>query len=231
MFEGVAANPATTDSRQLPRGRHGLTRGAVVAHQRRRLLRAVPAAVCAQGYLALTVEDICAEAGVSRRTFYENFRDKEDCFLTSCRHHNDELIAGVAAAASVGDDWQDRARFALGALLGFLAKRPAVARMLVIEAMAGGPTAIDERDRTVATISSLIGEDGFKLVTDPAPPLLLRTIAGAALQLIYGQVLAGQTSQLEQLQPTLMYLVLVALNGPTGAAVRAGLLPDRRASG
>src|SRR5438105_13490444 len=95
---GVSAEPATDDARQLPRGRHGLTRGAVVAHQRLRLLRAVPAAVRAKGYLALTVEDICAHAGVSRRTFYENFRDKEDCFITSYRQHNDELIAAVAAA-------------------------------------------------------------------------------------------------------------------------------------
>ena len=103
MFPGVAAEPATDTSRQLPRGRHGLTRGAVVAHQRDRLVRSVPTAVCAKGYLALTVEDICAEAGVSRRTFYENFRDKEDCFITSYRHYSDELITAVDAASSVGD--------------------------------------------------------------------------------------------------------------------------------
>ena len=55
--------------------------------------------------------------------------------------------------------------------------------------------------------------------------------AGAALELIYGRVLAGRAAELEQLQPTLMYLVLVALRGPTGAALGAGLLPDRRISG
>lgn len=227
----VSAESATDDSRQLPRGRHGLTRGAVVAHQRRRLLRAVPAAACAKGYLALTVEDICAEAGVSRRTFYENFRDKEDCFITAYRQCNDELIAVVTGAASVGGEWQERARFAIGALLEFLASRPAVARMAVIEVMAAGPAAIAERDRAVAMISSLIGEEGFSLVADPAPPLLLRMIAGAALELIYGRVLAGRAAELEQLQPMLMYLVLVALRGPSGAAVAAGLLPDRRISG
>jgi AcrR family transcriptional regulator len=202
-----------------------------VAHQRQRLLRAVPAAVCAKGYLALTVEDICAEAGVSRRTFYENFRDKEDCFMTSYRQHTDELTTAVAAAASVGEDWEARARFALGALLGSLAKLPALARMAVIEAMAAGPAAIAERDRAVAMLSSLIGEDVFTLVWDPAPPLLLPMIAGAALELIYGRLLEGRAAELEQLQPALMYLVLVALHGPTGAAVRSGLLPDRRASG
>jgi AcrR family transcriptional regulator len=180
--------------------------------------------------LALTVEDISAQAGVSRRTFYENFRDKEDCFVTSYRQHADELIAVVAAAASVGDGWHERARFALGALLRFLAKRPAVARMAVIEVMAAGPAAIAERDRAVASLSALIGDEVFTLVPDPAPALLLQTIAGAALELIYGRVLGGRAGELEQLQGTLMYLVLVALHGPAGAAVRAGLLPDRRAS-
>ena len=191
----------------------------------------MPAAVCAKGYLALTVEDICAEAGVSRRTFYENFRDKEDCFITSYRHYCDELITAVAAAASVGDDWEERTSFALGALLASLAKLPEVARMTVIEAMAAGPAAMAERDQVVARLSSLIGDDVFTLVSDPAPPLLLPMIAGAAFELIYGRVLEGRAAELERLQPALMYLVLVALHGPTGAAVRSGLLADRRVSG
>jgi integrase len=47
----------------------------VVEHQRHRLLQAVPGAVSAERTRGLTVEDICVWAGVSRRTFYENFRD------------------------------------------------------------------------------------------------------------------------------------------------------------
>jgi AcrR family transcriptional regulator len=202
----------------------------VIAHQRRRLLSAVPAAVSAKGYLALTVEDICAHAGVSRRTFYENFRDKEDCFITSYRQHADELIAAVAAAISVGDDWQERARFALGALLGFLARRPAISRMAVIEVMAAGPAAIEERDRVVAMLSSLIGEGALGLVPDPAPAVWRRAVAGAALELIYERVLDGRGRELEELQPTLTYLALVAQHGPAVAAVKAKLLPDRRRS-
>lgn len=228
----MSAEPVSGDARQLPRGRHGLTRGAVVEHQRRRLLRAVPAVVREKGYSALTVEDISAHAGVSRRTFYENFRDKEDCFVTSYRQHAEELIAVVTAAAAVGEDWEERARFSLGALLRFLGNRPSLARMAVVEVMAAGPEAIAERERAVAMLSSQIGEEVFMVVQDPAPPpLLLRMIVGAAFELIYGEVLAGRAGELERLQPTIMYLVLVALHGPTAAAVRAGLLPDRRASG
>ena len=103
--------------------------------------------------------------------------------------------------------------------------------MAVIEVMPAGPAAIAERDRVVARLSSLIGDDVFTLVSDPAPPLLLAMIAGAALELIYGRVLEGRAAELPRLQPALMYLVLVALHGPAGAGVRSGLLADRRASG
>ena len=212
------------DSRQLPRGRHGLTRGAVVEHQRQRLIRAVPVAVRAKGFLAVTVEDICAHAGVSRRTFYENFRDKQDCFITSYRQHAQELLAVVAAAASAGGEWQERARFGLAALLRYLAEQPEVAHMAVIEVMAAGPAALAERDKAVASLAALIDEQAPVGTPHPPPALLLRTVSGAILELIYARVLAGRAAELEQLLPTIMYMVLVASDGPAGAAAKAGLL-------
>jgi AcrR family transcriptional regulator len=140
----------------------------VVENQRRRLIQAVPAAVCEKGFGSLTVEDICSHAGVSRRTFYENFR------------------------------------------------------MAVIEVLAAGPSALAERDRAIALLRALIGEEARRAAPDPAPRLLLEVIAGAILQLIYGRVLDGETSRLEELLPTIMYMVLVALHGPSGAAALAG---------
>ncbi|MBV9166786.1 MAG: helix-turn-helix transcriptional regulator, partial [Solirubrobacterales bacterium] len=66
--------------RHLPRGRHNLTRAFVASNQRERIIDAL-AAVCARkGYRATTVEDVIAEAGVSRRTFYDLFTSKQQCF-------------------------------------------------------------------------------------------------------------------------------------------------------
>jgi AcrR family transcriptional regulator len=222
----MSAGYASDAGGQLPRGRHGLTHGAVVEHQRQRLIRAVPAAVRAKGYLALTVEDICAGAGVSRRTFYENFRDKEDCFLSSYRQHAQELLAAVGGAASVGGDWQERVRLGLAALLRHLTERPDLAHMGVIDMKAAGLPALAERDRTIMSLASLIGDDAVTIVSHPAPRLLWRTTAGAIAQLIYGYVLEQRTAELEELLPTIMYLVLVAVEGRTRAAARAGLLTD-----
>src|SRR6266498_996015 len=58
---------------RLPSGRHGLTRETIVASQRGRLLDAMAAAVAEKGYAETTVSDVVDRAGVSRRTFYEQF--------------------------------------------------------------------------------------------------------------------------------------------------------------
>jgi AcrR family transcriptional regulator len=220
MAEGAVSD----EPPPLPRGRHGLTRGAVVEHQRQRLIRAVPVTVRAKGYVALTVEDICVQAGVSRRTFYENFRDKHDCFITSYRQFAQELAAVVTAAASAGGDYEERARFGLLALLRFLAEQPDLADMAVVEVMAAGPAAVAERDKAVALLTALIGEPVLAGSPYPIPPLLLRTVSGAILQLIYARVLAGRTTELEELLPMIVYMVLVAPQGPSTAAGKAGLL-------
>lgn len=224
MFPTMSSSRGTRPGR-LPRGRHGLTRAEVVENQRRRLVDAVPAAVREKGFASLTVEDISSRAGVSRRTFYENFRDVGDCFVAACRHQAERLLIVVGEAGAAGEDWAERARLALGALLRYLAIRPDVAHMAMIEVLAAGPAALAERDRAVALLSSLIGDEALAAGPEPAPRLLLEVIAGATLQLIYARVLAGAGEELEQLLPTIMYMVLVPLHGPVAAAALAGLAP------
>src|SRR5689334_20039095 len=118
--------------RELPRGPHRLTRETVVESQRGRMLDAMAQAVAEKGYPATTVADVIAHAGVSRKTFYEHFRDKEDCFLAAY-DTGVELLLGELRAA--GDDTQDpleRARARTRAYLETLASEPAFARTFMI---------------------------------------------------------------------------------------------------
>src|SRR6478752_2700016 len=84
---------AAEPGRALPRGPHGLSREEVELSQRARLLQATTEAVAAQGYVKTTVADIIARAGVSRATFYQLFRDKEDCFLAAYKNNADFVAA------------------------------------------------------------------------------------------------------------------------------------------
>src|ERR1700750_933600 len=84
--------------RRLPRGLHGLDREVVEASQRSRLVEAVGRAVADKGYGAATIDDIVRGAGVSKKTFYEHFRDKEDCFLAAYESGVEALLEAIAAA-------------------------------------------------------------------------------------------------------------------------------------
>jgi len=138
--------PAATS--RLRSGRHGLTREEVAASQRSRLIEAMAQVVAEKGYPATTVADVVDRAGVSRRTFYEQFADKEACFLatydaglTAVLTRIRDAVEGSAPAAG----WRDRARAGVEAFLALLAAEPAFARALQVEILTAGPAALDRR--------------------------------------------------------------------------------------
>src|SRR4051795_12849943 len=114
--------------RPLPRGPHNLARDDVLASQRQRMLEAVAETVAAKGYPATTVGDVVAGAGVSRKTFYEHFRDKEECFLAAFDSGVDALLHAIATAPPEGSGWPERLRARVRAYLRTLATRPDFAR-------------------------------------------------------------------------------------------------------
>src|ERR1700710_3245039 len=98
MPEGARATEALAGRDRLPAGRHGLPREFVAENQRERLLNGVVEAVAEHGYNAATIGAITAAAQISRRTFYEYFRDKEGCFLAAYEMIDDHVRASMLAA-------------------------------------------------------------------------------------------------------------------------------------
>jgi AcrR family transcriptional regulator len=90
---------------QLPRGKHRLTREQVTMSQRLRMLDALANATAEKGYARTTVADVLARSGVSRATFYEHFRSKEEAFLAAYEAGVDVLLAGATEELAIaGDD-------------------------------------------------------------------------------------------------------------------------------
>ena len=144
MFPTVPS--VTPDPPQrLPRGPHQLDREVVRASQRGRLLDAMAEVVAERGYAATTVADVIGAAGVSRKTFYEHFRDKEDCFLAAYDAGVDLLLGAVRDAGETGGDLIERARARTRRYLETLAAEPAFARTFLIEVAAAGPAALAYR--------------------------------------------------------------------------------------
>src|SRR5215470_18432448 len=107
---------------QLPRGRHGLRRSFVAANQRERILSATAQAATELGYAEMSVEAIIARAGVSRRTFYEQFKNKEDAFLAAYDAVVHQAARQVRRAYLNETTARSRLRAGIDAFLQFLAR-------------------------------------------------------------------------------------------------------------
>src|SRR5260221_13804695 len=109
MYPKSASEPSEWRGEPLPRGRHKLSRRAVGASQRDRLIQAMLRCVAADGYVATTVPKVAAVARVSPNTFYKFFADKADCFLALCDDMAQTLL-GELIAGGTEPTWIDSVR-------------------------------------------------------------------------------------------------------------------------
>lgn len=169
----------------LPRGPHSLTRSYVARNQRERLLAAMVEGIAENGFGATSVTDVIVRAGVSRKTFYAQFRDRTDCLLAAHAMTSKEMLKQIEEAARQDDEEGDRLKATLKALCDFALQSPGGIRLLAVEIAAGGQEGIDKREGTLKALAKLLG-DGLAHGED-APhmqPPLLSTLAGSALRLI-----------------------------------------------
>jgi AcrR family transcriptional regulator len=218
------------DSHQLPAGRHGLSRQFVVSNQRERILAAVADVCSASGYVAMSVEDIVVASGVSRRTFYDNFRGKEDVYLAAYDEATKQLLARVAGAYEEAEGLVDKVRDSLSSFLRFVAEEPAFADLCIVEVMAAGSTAIERRNRTMAAFAELIEQAAAaELPKSKLPPsLTAETLVGGIYEVVYARVLQGHGAELPALLPDLLFSVLLPYVGRDTAS--ALLKNERRRS-
>jgi AcrR family transcriptional regulator len=210
-------------TRPLPRGPHRLAREQVLESQRGRMLEAIAQAVAAKGYAATTVGDVVGGAGVSRKTFYEHFVDKEECFLAAWDTGVDVLFDSIARAQRDAEGSMERIRLGLRAYLHTLADEPAFARTFLIEVVAAGPEAEGRRAEVHARFADLLVAshaqarrelDGLPEVPEP----LFRAAVGAINELVSDYVRSGRTADLPELEDTILHLELVLFAGHEVAA-------------
>lgn len=142
-----AARHLASGKDRLPPGRHGLPREFVAENQRERLLNGVVDAVAEHGFNATTIGRITDAAKISRRTFYECFRGKDDCFLAAYAMIDEHVRGAMLAAGDPVAAWPEQVRDRLAALLDALSRDAAVARFYLVEPLAaGGEIAARYRD-------------------------------------------------------------------------------------
>jgi AcrR family transcriptional regulator len=187
--------------------------------QRARILSAMVAVACERGAANATVARIVARAGVSRRTFYELFADREVCFLAAF----DEAVAQASRHVLAEYDpklkWAGRLRTTLTSLLAFLDVWPGIGWLLIVGSYGGGPIVLERRRHVLAQINDFVDEGRAEVKNgDGPPPLTAEGVVGGALSLIHTRMVDGNAPLIELTGPLMSMTVLPYLG--TAAARR-----------
>lgn len=205
--------PAPVDNatalRVLPRGRNAAPRRVVWESQRDRLLEAMANAAAEKGYAAVAVADVIARAGVSRKTFYEQFANKEECFLAAYDAGVALLTEAIQEAIAAAPDWLQSVRAGVACYLQALADNPAFAQTYLIEIHAAGPVALEREAvvhdgfaRLIATAHAAARADLPDLPEVPA--YTFRAYVGAVTELVTEEMTRRGTAALPSLLPALL---------------------------
>jgi AcrR family transcriptional regulator len=182
--------------RGLPRGPQALPPEEVAADQRERLYEAMIKAVNENGFVATTISDLVAGAGVSRRSFYEHFANKEECLLATYDALIGRLTARIVEAHDSEDEWTNQIETFVRALFEASSDRPDAARLVSVEMGAAGPVGIERWARDAERLSQFVTyifEQAPGEGSVPAP--IARAIVGALRTILYSRVRRERSSR------------------------------------
>jgi AcrR family transcriptional regulator len=167
-------------------------RGGVAEIQRARMVAALVEVARERGVSGVTVAHVVARSGVSRRTFYELFEDREDCFLAGFDLAVQGAARRVLPAYGVRGTWRERVRAALGALLEYLDDEPGMGALCVVDTLGAGPVALERRTQVVQVLIDAVHE-GRKEAKGAVKPTRLTAegVVGAVLAVLHARLAAG----------------------------------------
>jgi len=213
--------------RGLPRsGVDGLGGASTIGHkhvpeiQRARMLAAMVEVASEIGAANVTVAHVVSRSGVSRRTFYELFEDREDCFLAAFEEGIARLLRNVVPAYEGAGRRRERIRAGLIAALSFLDSDRDMARLLVVESLGAGPRALGRRSQVLASLIGVVdegrGEANFKSGSEPAS-VMAEGVVGAVLSVLHGRLVEGDPGRLVELVGPLMAMIVLPYLGRAAA--------------
>jgi AcrR family transcriptional regulator len=233
----VSRNPRSLFFRALPPGWE-TNRKAFAGAQRERLLEAMSRAVATRGYVNVTVADVVALAGVSRTTFYENFADKEACFLETYARGSRALVEEIAVAirASGQTDWHDRVRTGIEQYLELLGSNPYLARAILVDVLGAGPAAVELRREVFSSFVDLfrpspLGSRPADVAMRRVPEPYLRGLVGGIAELVQEHIVARGAESLPELADTLVGLAFSIVELGTRQSTRDDHQPGARSTG
>jgi AcrR family transcriptional regulator/DNA-binding MarR family transcriptional regulator len=214
----AVAKSAAPAAESAARRSHGSER-YIAGLQRGRLLSATFALVGERGFEGVSARHVSERAGVSNRTFYQSFSDREDCFLAAFDYAVEGLERQARAGWEPELEWSARVRGAIAALLVALDREPAVRRLVFVEALAAGPRILARRAQLLESLAGVIdkGRADTK-VSSKLPPLVAEGVVGGVFGVIHERVLEFRAEPLLDLLGSLMAMIVLPYRGGAAAA-------------
>jgi AcrR family transcriptional regulator/DNA-binding MarR family transcriptional regulator len=208
--------------------------GGVPGLQRARILGALVEVARECGAGRVTVSRVVARSGVSRRTFYEFFEDRDACFAAAFQDAVVRAAVRVAPEFVGSGGWRERVRGALGALLGLFDEEPGLGGLCVVDALGAGPLVLAQRAEVVRVLVDAVDEGRTRARASGLSRLTAEGVVGGVLAVLYarlaedgGRARRADGGGLVGLLSPLMAMIVLPYLG-AGAAAREAARPAPR---
>jgi AcrR family transcriptional regulator len=200
-------------------GPSGLSRREVAEIQRARILAAAVEVVEESGYSGMTVARVIGLAKVSRKTFYDLFVDRQDCFMAVFEETIARVRALVGEACADEARWHERVRSGLTRLLAFLEEEPVLARICLLEAQGAGMRALERRSQMFGELAEAVdrGRSIAGAVREPPPQIIAEGLVGAVFTVLQTRLLERRDEPFTDLLGPLMSMIVLPYLGSRAA--------------
>ena len=186
----------------------------VSSPKRQRILEGMLEAVGTSGYDAASVRMVLASTGLYRQAFYDNFADKDVCYLEAFDFGVAQLEALAIAATEDEESWQGKLRAGLRSFLGALDGDPVLGRALIVEVHAAGAAALQSRSDAMKRVADFI--DSARQASggsEAPPPIASEGIVAGMHAVVHAKLAAGEESGFRELLPDFMYFAVLPYFG------------------
>jgi AcrR family transcriptional regulator len=186
----------------------------VSSPKRQKILEGMLEVVGTNGYDAASVRMVLDLTGLYRQAFYDEFADKDACYLEAFDFGVARLEAAARAAGAAGESWRGQLRAGLSALLELLDSDPDLGRALIVEVHAAGPEALQKRSQAMKRVTDFI--DSARHASEGAgspPPIAAEGIVAGMHAVIHARLATGEEGGFRALLPEFMYFAVLPYFG------------------
>lgn len=196
---------------------HASTLKLVTSPKRERILEGMLQSVGAEGYDTTSVRTVLDSTGLYRQAFYDNFADKDACYLEAFEFGVERLETPVLAAAASQKTWQGKLRAGLGALLEAFDSDPDLGRALIVEVHAAGPKALEKRTEVMDRITAFVDSARGAGEGESPPPIAPEGIVAGIHAVVHARLATGSSEGFRELLPEFMYFAVLPYFGSEAA--------------